>query len=127
MSGGLSPAERLFLPVYLFLKAAGWLYFLACMLPAEGAAFLLGCVSWRAVRPGIRRKLEERGMSPNGIWTVLLLWEALALGMSIFLGCFNGWWILYVRKGQIWGGALAAGCFLLGHLFPAGLHKNKEV
>lgn len=132
----MSTAERLFYPVYLFIKAVAWLYFLGRMLPGMAAAFLLGRYNapvllprWvpggrRQEGPGYRRFFRFHGWR----WTLAaLVWDGAALAVSVFLGRWNGWWISYVPKGQLWGGLLAAGCFLLGHCLPAGVHKNKEV
>ena len=132
----MSPAEKLFFPVYLFIMAVGWLSFLLKMLPAMGLGFLLGRYNgvallpkwalegrWRE-RPGYRRFLRFYGWR----WTLAALaWDGAALAVSIFLGRFNGWWILFAPKQRRLGGFLAAGCFLLGHCFPAGYRKNKEV
>lgn len=132
----LERLELLFAPIYWFLMAVGYVHFFLCMLPAMGLAFLLGRYNalvflprWIPEgrpqgRPGYRKFLRFYGWRRT---LAALAWDAAALALSVFLGRFNGWWILFVPKWRRLGGLLGAGCFLLGHLFPAGFHKNKEV
>jgi hypothetical protein len=131
----VSPAEKLFFPVYLFLMAVAWLSFLLRMLPGMAAAFLLGRYNALALlpkwvlegrwqgRPGYRRFYRFYGWR----WTLAaLVWNALALALSVFLGRWIGWWVTYSPKGQGLGTLLTAGCFLLGRVFPPDLKKNQE-
>ncbi len=129
----MSPGERLFLPIYLFIMAVGWLTFFLRMLPAMALAFLLGRYNALVLLPKwvLEGRLRGRPSYPRFFrfygwrWTLAALaWDAAALTVSVFLGRFSGWWIFYIPK---LGGLLAAGCFLLGHCFPAGFHKNEEV
>ena len=132
----MSPAEKLFFPVYLLLMAVAWLSFLLRMLPGMAAAFLLGRYNalvllpkWapedrRQGRPGYRSFYRFYGRRRT---LAALAWNALALALSVFLGRWIGWWITYSPKGRGLGTLLTAGCFLLGRVFPLDLKKNQEV
>lgn len=132
----LERLERLFAPVYWFIMAVGYAHFFVCMLPGMAAAFLLGRCrgvvflpkyvlkgSWQGPL-GYRRFFRFYGWR----WTLAAVaFDGAALALSVFLGGFSGWLIVYSQRGRFWGGLLAAACFLLGHFLPAGFHKNKEV
>ena len=112
----MTRAEQFFLPGYLFLMLIAYVYFFMRMIPGIAAAVLLGRFSgaWVFRRfPG--------GQRPPAA----LLWDAAALAASVFLGCWNGWLILYVQKAKIWGGCLAAAGFLAGWLW-LHLKQKKE-
>lgn len=122
----MSPAERLFLPALLLLGLLGYVRFFLCMLPGMAAAALLGVfAAWMRPRAGAR--LRAWGLTEGGVRLALLLWELPMLAGAVLLGRFLGWLLTYAPRGRLWGDILAAGCFLLGHCFPAGFHKNKEV
>ncbi len=99
----MSRAEQVFLPVYLFLMFLACVYFFLHMLPGIAAAVLLG----RFGGAWVFRRLDHR----RRFWAALA-WDAAALVLSILLGCWNGWLILYVQKGKIWGGFLAGWLWL---------------
>lgn len=132
----MSPAEKLFLPIYLFIMTVGLLGFLLKMLPSMAAAFLLGRYNalvllskWapedrRRERPGYLKFCRSYGWRRT---LAALAWDAAALAVSVFLGRFSGWWLSFAPRGRRVGGLLAAGCFLLGRCFPAGYRKNKGV
>ena len=110
----MNRAEQLFLPVYMFLTFIAYLNFLLHVSPGIAAGVLLGRFSgaWIFRRPASGRVL-----------LAAVLWDVAALALSVFLGCWNGWWFLYVRKGTIWGGCLAAAGFLAGWLW---LHLKQK-
>ena len=134
----MSTAERLaelLRPFYLLLMAAGYAWFFACMLPSMLLAFLLGRYGaivlfpehvlegrWRG-RPGYRRFFRFYGWR----WTLAALaWDAVALGICVFLGGLSGWWVYLTPRGRTVGGGLAAMACLTGHLFPKRTKTIKE-
>lgn len=132
----MSRLEQLFVPLYCFLMAVGYAHFFLCMLPGAAAAFLLGCCrgvvfltiyvlesSWRG-RLNYRRFFRFYGWR----WTLAaVVWDTAALALSIFLGCLNGWLILYAQKGRRLGACIAALFYLGGHLLSSRRKRNKEV
>ena len=121
----MSRAEAFFYPIYLFLMTIAYLRFFLGMLPGCLAALLLGFFSGRTAG-GARKTLEIWGLHPIGVLLGVLLWILLALALSVLLGCRNGWELLFVQKGKVWGGCLAALCFALGHGLSY-FEKDKEV
>ena len=129
----LERLELLFAPIYWFIMAVGYAHFFMCMIPGMAAAFLLGGLSGELLisrfilrdsprtGPGLRGFFRAHGWR----WTLLaLLWDAGALALSVFLGRWNGWLILYAQKGQRLGGWTAAVCFLLGRVFLPRFKKR---
>lgn len=121
----MTRAEQLFLPLYLFIKAVAYLYLVMRLLPAAALALLLGYASRRLMWPRAWKTLTEWRLAPGGIRTVLLLWEAVVLAVSIFLGGEIGWWIFFMQKERILGGCVGALGFLLGYFLA--YKQNKEV
>ena len=56
----MSPAEKLFFPILLFLTFLGYLHFFLCMLPGLGAALLLGYFNALVLFPRWAPKLPRR-------------------------------------------------------------------
>ena len=127
----MSPAEKLFFPILLFLTFLGYLHFFLCMLPGLGAALLQGYFNALVLFPRWAPKLPRRETagyrgafrSWGRRWGLAALaWDGTALALSIFLGRFNGWWISFTPKQRTWGGVLAA----LGYLLGRGLAALKQ-
>ncbi len=112
----MSRLEELFRPFYVLLMVISYVYFFVRLIPGIAAGVLLG----RFGGERVFRRFRDRPAA-------VLLWNAGALALSILLGSLNGWLVLYVQKGRVLGGALAAGGFLTGRLW---LHfsdnRNRE-
>lgn len=119
--------------IYIMALIYRVVFFFLRMIPGMAAALLLGRYNGLVVLP--ERVLEGRwGKKPNywdfhrfygGRWTAAVLWDLAALALSISLGGLNGWMILYVRRGRVLGGLLAAVCFAVGRAYS--FKKYKEV
>ncbi len=116
----MSRAEEVFYPVILFLEFLSYFWLFSHMLPAMTAAALLGWFDSRAVLP----RLAGVRFTNSRCWTLAaILWDLTALALSVFLGCLNGWWLLYTR---VWGGCLTLAVYLLVRILSAVLHKKHE-
>lgn len=119
--------------IYAMVIIFGVVFFFTRMIPGMAAAFFLGRYNGLVILP--KYVLEGRwGKKPNywdfcrfygGYWTAAaVLWDIAALALSVFLGCLNGWLILYVRRGKVLGGLLAAVCFALGRAYSFKKYKE---
>lgn len=121
----MSGLERLFRPIYWFLMTLGYAWLVLHLLLAAAIAFLLGYAARRLIWRRAWKTLADWRLTPTGIRTVLLLWEAFLLALSVWLGGQIGWWIAFTRREKILGGCAGALGFPLGHALA--YRQDKEV
>ncbi|MCI8909478.1 MAG: hypothetical protein HFG09_02245 [Oscillibacter sp.] len=126
----MSPAEKLFLPVYLFLMAVGYIMAFFKILPASILACLLGAMGGLllAVRPrhGDHASRTSRGLLFGGA----LLLDLMMLVLASWIGGKWGYFVMGAEKGRRLGVYFSVFFDLVGNalaVWIAGRRRGKEV